>query len=272
MTASKMRWQLGWAVPSPDDIPEMELTRLLDGLNQAGYAGVEAMISAPYRMPVERFNRLLHDRGLNLLGVRTGDILTRQGLRLSDPDVFRRQRAVAALCDVIGYASAYGKPKILVGLMQGKIKDGEPIDQALDYIAIGLEASAATARRYGLTIALEPVNRYLLGYNRTIQQVLALISRTGQENLKILIDTFHMNIEEQNIAESVLQAGARIGDVHIADSNRLPPGKGHFDFDTFFNALQKTGYQGPLTVECDPLPDEIGAAAWSAQFLKKWMR
>lgn len=270
MIVSKPAWQLGWAAPSPDDLPSAQFSALLDTLQQAGYAGVQTMIGEPYRLTAEKFQRLLGERGLSLIGVRTGDIFAHHGLRLSDPDPHRRQQAVQALCEVIAYASMYGTPKILVGLMQGQLRQGESRDLALGFIAEGLSAAASVAQRYGMLIGLEPVNRYLVGYNQTIEEVQALIDRAGGGNLQLLIDTFHMNIEEADIPGSVMRAAGKIGDVHLADSNRRSPGGGHFDFESFFTALSQAGYRDSVTVECDPLPDPSTAAIWAARYLQKW--
>ncbi len=271
MIGSDPRWKLGWAAPSPDDLKLDEWIRLLDVLAESGYGGVQTMIGEPYHMESLRFTTLLSQRGLCLIGVRTGDILAHHGLRLSDPDPDRHRQAVSALCEVIDYAACFGKPKILVGMMQGKLQAGESITGALELIAEGLATAAKTAARHNMMIGLEPVNRYIVGYNRTIKDVKTLIKRIGAPNIQLLVDTFHMNIEEPSIAGGLMQASGIIGDVHLADNNRYPPGMGHFDFAEFFGALEQTEYQGFLTVECDPVPDSINAARQAAKHLQNWL-
>ena len=72
MIASDPRWKLGWAAPSPDDLPLDEWCKLLDVLAECGYGGVQTMIGEPYRMDSSRFQTLLDERGLCLIGVQTG--------------------------------------------------------------------------------------------------------------------------------------------------------------------------------------------------------
>ncbi|HDH06822.1 MAG TPA: sugar phosphate isomerase/epimerase, partial [Thermoproteales archaeon] len=68
-------------------------------------------------------------------------------------------------------------------------------------------------------------------------------------SLKLLLDTFHMNIEEPLIEESIKKAGKKIGHFHVADSNRLAPGMGHLDFKSIIGSLKETGYEGFLSAE-----------------------
>ena len=66
----------------------------------------------------------------------------------------------------------------------------------------------------------------------------------GSEKVKLLCDTYHMNIEEKDIADSLYQAGDKLGHVHFADSNRFGPGYGHIPFQEIVQTLKKTGYDG----------------------------
>ncbi|MDD5757345.1 MAG: sugar phosphate isomerase/epimerase [bacterium] len=71
----------------------------------------------------------------------------------------------------------------------------------------------------------------------------------------MLLDTFHMNIEEKDLFKTGSLFGSRVGHSHIADSNRLYPGAGHLDFIKIMKAIKKTGYKGYLSGEYQPLPD-----------------
>jgi sugar phosphate isomerase/epimerase len=84
--------------------------------------------------------------------------------------------------------------------------------------------------------------------------------------LKLHIDTYHMNIEEDQIGRNILAAGKHIGHVHIADSNRGYPGAGHYNFVETIAALRAVGYQGALAVEClaRPTPDAAARGACDA--------
>jgi len=89
---------------------------------------------------------------------------------------------------------------------------------------------------------------------------LELIERVGKENFGLLLDTFHMNIEDADIGDSIRTCGDRIFHFHVADSNRWHPGAGHLDFGSILERLEKTGYQGFVSGEFMPLPDADTAA------------
>ncbi len=244
-----------------------EFDLLLDALAEAGYAGIEAMIAAPYALPAGMLWQRLSERGLQLIGVRTGGVVEQRHLYLSSADPMVRMRAVSALCEVIEYGAEFGQPKILLGLMQGRLEAGVALNDALGWITEGLARAGEVAARLGLEIGLEPINRFILGYNSTVNDVLALIQRIGADNVRLLVDTFHMHIEERSIAGALVEGGARIGHVHLADSNRRAPGLGHFDFAEFFGTLRALGYTGDLTVECEYWPNQIVAARMAMGFL-----
>ena len=102
----------------------------------------------------------------------------------------------------------------------------------------------------GTAIFLEPLNRYEDHMINTLETAKQLICDGGFKNVKITADFFHMNIEEKNIAESILKYKEFIGHVHIADSHRYQPGDGHLDFVGGFRALLDIDYKGYMAFEC----------------------
>ena len=111
-----------------------------------------------------------------------------------------------------------------------------------------------------MRVALEPINRYETTLINGIGQGLELVEAVGAANLGLLADTFHMNIEEPSIEDSIRQAGDRIFHFHVADSNRWHPGAGHLDFASILRALFGTGYAGFVSGEFLPIPDAETAA------------
>jgi sugar phosphate isomerase/epimerase len=97
---------------------------------------------------------------------------------------------------------------------------------------------------------LEPINRYENHFYYRIQDVKKLIDKVSSSRLKIVIDFFHMNLEEPNIAESIRNGIGFIQHVQLGDSNRLLPGRGHTDFVSGFAALRQIGYEGYMALEC----------------------
>ena len=103
-----------------------------------------------------------------------------------------------------------------------------------------------------MRLAIEPINRYETTLVTCAADGLELIERTGATNVGLLLDTFHMNIEERSIEGAIRRCGARIFHFHVADSNRGYPGSGHLDFRRIIAALADTGYDGFVSGEFIP--------------------
>ena len=142
--------------------------------------------------------------------------------------------------------------------------------QALDWVTDALAECCAEAALSGVRIALEPINRYETTLVNNVAQGLALIDRVGADNLGLLFDTFHANIEEPSIEESLLAAGGRLFHVHVADSNRWYPGAGHLDFAQILDVLARSGYGGFVSGEFMPRPDADTAAQRAIAHLRSF--
>jgi D-psicose/D-tagatose/L-ribulose 3-epimerase len=112
-----------------------------------------------------------------------------------------------------------------------------------------LRALAEEARGRGMTLGLEICNRYETNVINTAHDALRLADDIGADNVLIHLDTYHMNIEEDDFVRPVLEVGDRLGYVHIGENHRGYLGSGHLDFTSFFHALQDIGYAGPVTFE-----------------------
>ena len=118
-----------------------------------------------------------------------------------------------------------------------------------DLVAGHLEKLCAKAEAAGVTLALEPLNRFETDYMNTLGQASAMIEKVGSPALKIHVDTFHMNIEECNPAEAIRQAGDHVGHFHASGSHRGIPGTGHVDWLDTFGALKAIDYAGDVCIE-----------------------
>jgi len=108
---------------------------------------------------------------------------------------------------------------------------------------------AAYARERNITIAPEPVNRYESYVFTAAHEVLEMIDSIGADNIGLHLDTFHMNIEEQNFYDPIVQAGNRLKHMHITESDRGMLGEGNVHWDDLFRGLAEINYQGPLVLE-----------------------
>ncbi|PQZ94715.1 sugar phosphate isomerase [Arthrobacter sp. MYb227] len=117
------------------------------------------------------------------------------------------------------------------------------------WAAEGLREVADLAAEYGIVLALEPLNRFETDLVNTVAQALELCDLIGRENVGICLDTFHMNIEEKDIAAAIMAASGRIVNFQVSENDRGTPGTGHIPWKDTARALQASGYRGPVIVE-----------------------
>lgn len=124
-----------------------------------------------------------------------------------------------------------------------------PSDRGRKNSAAAIATTAEAAKRAGIELVLEVVNRFESNLLNTTAQGLDFIAATGSDHVKLHLDTFHMNIEEANPPAAIRLAGDKIGYFHIGESNRGYLGDGVIDFDRIFDALFDIGYDRDMTFE-----------------------
>jgi D-psicose/D-tagatose/L-ribulose 3-epimerase len=105
------------------------------------------------------------------------------------------------------------------------------------------------AEDYDITYCLEVVNRFEQFLINTAEEGVAFVDAVGSPNLKLLLDAFHMNIEEDDIGQAIITAGNKLGHFHIGETNRKPPGKGRMPWDEIISALSNIDYKGAIVME-----------------------
>ena len=220
---------------------------------ELGYDAVEVFAGSAAELRSLGLPALLAETGLTLAAVGTGAGLVKHGLTLSSPDAAVRTRAAAYVRDFIDAAGEFGSA-VIVGSMQGRAGP----DRAAAYHALrhAVSALAEHAGDRGVTLLIEPLNRYESDLLNTLADVTALAADAGAANVRVLADLFHMNIEEASMAGAVRAAGPVIGHVHLADSNRRAAGLGHTDLAAAVAALRDIGYAGCLSAEVFSAPGE----------------
>jgi sugar phosphate isomerase/epimerase len=219
-----------------------------------GYDGVELAIRDPVLLDPEDLERIVSSQGLLVPAVGTGQAWGEEGLSLTSADPSVRAAAIERLENHVPLAARL-EATIILGLIRGVTPEGQTHERSMTYL---VEAG----------FALEPLNRYETDLVHTVAEGLDLIERVGAANFGLLLDTFHMNIEEAVIEESIRMCGDRIFHFHVADSNRWPPGAGHLDFASILKSLSATGYEGFVSGEFLPLPNPDIAAAQTISFLR----
>jgi len=128
----------------------------------------------------------------------------------------------------------------------------------------------AHAAREGVTLVLEPLNRYEDHMVNRLDQAVELVDTVGLPSVRVLADTYHMNIEEDEPTSALVKAGDHLGHVQVSDSNRFQPGAGHLDWGALLGTLDAIGYAGHLAVECRLRGEPSAAVAAIPGFLRRW--
>jgi sugar phosphate isomerase/epimerase len=176
---------------------------------------------------------------------------------IGDFNAEKRAVAISDITNILQHASKIGAKGIVVpaawGMFSLRLPPMVPPRSAEQDRAVLLNSLYQLNKVAEATesfVFLEPLNRYEDHMINTLETGKGLIAEGGFHNVKLTADFFHMNIEEQNIADSIINYKEHIGHIHIADSHRYQPGDGHMDFVSGFGALKSIGYDGYMAFEC----------------------
>jgi D-psicose/D-tagatose/L-ribulose 3-epimerase len=220
---------------------------LLPQLKAGGFDGVEVPLFRPSEFATADIAKGLADNGLEctICSVLTG------GLSIISEDAAVRRQTRVHMEDCVKTAADVGA-KIMagplyspVGYLSGRRRTADEWKWAVDcYQSLG-----PVLQRYGVTIAIEPLNRFETYFLNTAQDAAALCDQIGHPNVGVLFDTFHANIEEKDIAQGYRTVGRHLKHVHTCENDRGIPGTGHVEWKSVFQALHDLKYDGWLTIE-----------------------
>jgi sugar phosphate isomerase/epimerase len=180
----------------------------------------------------------------------------------SNPNV--RKQAVNYVKQCADFAKTLGAEGISVTPTACmKIHAETDRETELGWAAEGIREAGLYAGEQGIRLTVEPWNRYETYLINRLEQSLALVNEINLPNVGCMGDTYHMNIEEVNIAEAFRSIGDQLYYVHFADSNRAAPGRGHIDFKPIAQALADINYEGYVSLEIlPPLADPFSGARY----------
>jgi sugar phosphate isomerase/epimerase len=233
-----------------------------------GYDGVELAIRDPSQVDADELVSVVSSHGLVVPAIGTGQAWGEEGLSFTSEDPAVRTAAIERVRSHVPLAARF-RALIIIGLLRGITPKGQSREQSMAYLIEALQVCCSAAAEEDIRLALEPLNRYETDLIHTVAQGLDLIERVGADNMGLLLDTFHMNIEEPSIEASIRACGESLFHFHVADSNRCHPGAGHLDFSSILATLTATGYQGFVSGEFLPLPDADTSAQRGIAHLRK---
>lgn len=215
-----------------------------------GYDKLEIQ-GSPEAYDTKKVNKLLKDHGLTCWGSVT---LMLEDRNLLAKDKSQRTKSVQYIKDVVTMVKELDGQMVSVvpGTVGKIIPDGRP-DEEWEWAIEGMTQVYKYAESCGILIGIEPINRFETYFINRGDQALALAEAVGP-NCGVCLDTFHMNIEEDNTYDAIRRAKGRLVGFHVADSNRMAPGMGTINWTKIIETLREIDYDKVLSVEfCSPL-------------------
>lgn len=226
-----------------------ESVKLFPQFKKWGFDTVEIPVEAPEHIDPVKVKAAADKAGLAI-----GSICACMGpgrdFRGSVADQKAATEYVKALIDqaaVMGCPSVIGPIYSVVGRIGAH--DEKEQKQHFATVVKNLQPLAKYAEKKGVTLCIEPLNRFETDFLNTCDKGLKLIKAVGSKAVKLHLDTFHMNIEEKNQAAAILKAGKHLAHFHACGSDRGTPGNDHIDWKPIVNALRKIGYKGDVVIE-----------------------
>ncbi len=270
-----MRFPLAIRTP---EVPVRVPVALLDGnleenlarIASLGFDGVELITTDPASLDGNFIKNKLAQHHLRVSAIASGGMAFAAKLTLLNPDPTIASIARQRLNNMIDFASNLGAPVVTVGSFRGRAIGDK--SHSLQILADVLRNAGQHAAKCGVQIALEPLNRYETDLLHNVAQTLEFLQVVEHPSIGVLLDTYHVNLEESSWTEPFLSVreAKKLFYVHLSDNNRLPPGRGLIDFPAILQTLIEGGYAGWLSAEVLPLPSPEVAVNDIANYLRVW--
>ena len=247
-----------------------DLEKAFSVAEELGFDGIEIRIADPEEISLSELKDLINKHKVEVSAISTSGAAIRDGLILSSPEKSIRKAAVQRIKKYMDFALNFNAV-VTIGLIKGWI---DSIDQRYkfeDYFTECLEECNEYAAQKCVNLALEPINRFQEDFFNSILDCKVYLDRVQLSNVKMMIDTFHMNIEDADMWESIRKAKDYIIHVHCSENNRLAPGMGHFDFLKMIKVLKEINYKGYISAEILPVPDSYTAAKQAITSIKSYL-
>jgi sugar phosphate isomerase/epimerase len=266
-------WQyaLSSAETAPDTAPILlrgDICGNIRAATELGYQGLEVHIREDTPLDYEKINQTVIEQGTKIAAIVTGRLNTQGKVNLIDDRPYITGAALEGMGKYITMAANL-KTDLIIGWIKGRIPDGAESRSYLVRLAGNLGRICREAAEQGVRVFVEVINRYEVNIFTTAQETVHFLEQWKIPNCYVHLDTFHMNIDETDPIEAIRLCGKRLGYFHVADNTRLYPGSGTLNFGQYFSVLKEIGYEGFVSVECQPIPDGRTAAQKALRFLKQ---
>jgi D-psicose/D-tagatose/L-ribulose 3-epimerase len=245
---------------------------LFPRMKRAGCDFIELLVPEPGELDLKETRAALKDHDLSVvLAARVN-----MSRNLASEDTGASAAGIAYLEECVLVASAlgadviggplYGAPMVFAGRAPAPVSEDERA-RRIDRVVSGLRRAGTTAASAGVRFAIESLNRFETDIANTTGHALALAESVASAAVGVMLDTFHMNMEDPSIPEAIRRAGSRVFHFQANENNRGFVGSGHIDWPEVARALVAIGYKGPITLEPFRRDDErpgVPLAQWRA--------
>jgi D-psicose/D-tagatose/L-ribulose 3-epimerase len=231
---------------------------LLPRIKEAGFDGVQVPLFRPAEFPAAEIRKGFADNELEC----SVCALFVDGQSLISDDAGARGVARRHIQDTIKAAAEAGANFVggplycPVGYLPGRRRTADEWKWAVE----GYQSAGPALAAYGMTLGIEPMNRFATFFLNTAADSAALCDQVGDPNVGVLFDTFHANIEEKDLGAGFRRLGRHLKHVHACENDRGIPGSGHVQWEGMFGALRDIGYDGWLTIESFGFEGKLSAA------------
>ena len=226
-----------------------ESVKLFKKFKDIGFDTVEIPVEDPSHIDPAKVKAAAEKAGLAI-----GSICACMGPGRDFRGSAQDQKTAMEYCKaLVDQAAAMGCPRIIgpiysvVGLI-GAHDDAEK-KKHFDLVVKNLKQLAAYAEKKGIELDIEPLNRFETDFLNTVDQGLKLVKAVGAKNVKLHLDTFHMNIEEKNQPEAIRKVGKLLGHFHACGTDRGTPGNDSLNWKEIVKALNEVGYENDVVIE-----------------------
>lgn len=218
-------------------------------MRRYGFTGVDLFVNDPTSEKLREYRRILDDNGVHVATF-LAIFLSENGVRLSESNPALRERNLDLVKKQLDNARFLNADGLAMGFIRGGYDEKtERKEDALGRIAEALTTLGDYAASIGTNVLLEPINRYEINTINTAIEGTDFIDRNHLNGVGLLLDAFHMNIEDKSLGDSIRYSKDHIINLHVADSNRYALGEGHLDVAEILEALKDIDFKGHVTLE-----------------------
>ena len=236
-------------------------------LSEMGYDGVELMTLNPSELNWKEVKEEAEKNNLSVAIVCTGEIFGQLGLSYTDPNEANRKEAISRTKEIIDFASYLGA-NINIGRIRGQYCKKMTREQTEELAVKAFREISDYALEKNVMIALETVTIMQTNFINTLAEAERMIKMVDCPNFRLMMDIFHLNLEEKDMYQAIRDYSKYNIHVHLADNNRRYPGQCGFDFEKILRTFKECGYDGNFCTEIYQIPSMEVAAQGAIKCLK----